>query len=133
MRAICDAAGANVSAVKYHFGSKEELYLEVWHTAAAQMGSGESMPRLEEFDDPREALRSFIAWFMRLVLTESKTHPWAGKLLAHETVSPTPRGRWTPFVHTVLGPDSGTRCHGSSARLRAVRWAERRTRIWCSR
>ena len=45
VRSICDAAEANVSAVKYHFGSKHELYLAVWDVAATQMVSAEPMPR----------------------------------------------------------------------------------------
>lgn len=103
VRSICDAAGANVSAVKYHYGSKEELYLAVWAVAAEQMVRGEPMPRLGDDDDPKEVLREFIAWFMRLVLTESRTHPWAGQLLAHETVSPT-LGALDTFVKHCAGP-----------------------------
>ena len=103
VRAICDAAEANVSAVKYHFGSKEDLYLAVWEVAAVQMVSSEPMPKLEDFDDPKDALRSFVAWFMRLVLTESETHPWAGQLLAHETVRPTP-GALDAFIRNCAGP-----------------------------
>lgn len=103
VRTIVDAAGANVSAVKYHYGSKESLYLAVWGFAAQQMVSDEPMPRVEDFDDPREALREHIAWFMRLVLTESEEHPWAGQLLAHETVSPTP-GALEVFVQNCAGP-----------------------------
>ena len=103
VRAICDAADANVSAVKYHFGSKQDLYLAVWQVAAEQMISAEPMPVLEDFADPRDALRSIIGWFMRLVLTESVTHPWAGRLLAHETVSPTP-GALDAFVEHCAGP-----------------------------
>ena len=103
VRAIVQAAGANVSAVKYHYGSKEDLYLAVWEFAARQMVSDEPMPRVEDFEDPREALRKFIAWFMRLVLTESEEHPWAGRLLAHETVSPTP-GALDMFVENCAGP-----------------------------
>ncbi|MEM1329114.1 MAG: TetR/AcrR family transcriptional regulator [Planctomycetota bacterium] len=103
VRTIVDAAGANVSAVKYHYGSKEDLYLAVWEFAAKQMVSDEPMPRVEDFDDPRQALRQFIAWFMRLVLTESEEHPWAGQLLAHETVAPTP-GAIDVFVANCAGP-----------------------------
>jgi len=32
---ICRAAGANVAAVNYHFGGKEQLYAEVWQRAFA--------------------------------------------------------------------------------------------------
>lgn len=103
VRGIVSAAEANVSAVKYHYGSKKDLYLAVWEFAAREMVSDEPMPRVEDFDDPREALREFIAWFMRLVLTESDKHPWAGQLLAHETVSPTP-GALEMFVENCAGP-----------------------------
>ncbi|MEM8757856.1 MAG: CerR family C-terminal domain-containing protein [Planctomycetota bacterium] len=103
VRAICDAAEANVSAVKYHFGSKERLYLAVWEAAAADMVSKEPMPRLGDAGDPRETLREFVAWFMRLVLTESESHPIAGRLLAHETVMPTP-GALEVFVRRCCGP-----------------------------
>lgn len=106
VRAICEAAGANVSAVKYHFGSKEELYLAVWAVAAAEMVAEEPMPRVGEFAEPRDALRGFVAWFMRLVLTESETHPWTGALLAHETVEPTP-GALEMFVEHCAGPIKG--------------------------
>lgn len=103
IRAICKAAGANVSAVKYHYGSKESLYHAVWAVAAEQMYSAEPMPRLEEHEYPKDALRAFMAWFMRLVLKQSRTHPWAGRLLAHETVSPTP-GAMDMFVAHCAGP-----------------------------
>lgn len=103
VRSICEAAGANVSAVKYHFGSKADLYLAVWEVAAGQLVAAEPMPTLGQFADPRDALRAFVAWFMRLVLTESVTHPWAGRLLAHETVEPTP-GALDAFVSHCAGP-----------------------------
>lgn len=103
VRSICDVAGANVAAVKYYFGSKEQLYLAVWAVAAEQMVQSEPMPRLANGGDPKDVLREFIAWFMRLVLTESRTHPWAGQLLAHETVSPTP-GALDAFVAHCAGP-----------------------------
>lgn len=103
VRAICDAADANVSAVKYYFGSKEQLYLAVWAVAAEQMVSAEPMPTLADADDPRDTLRKFVAWFMRLVLTENESHPWAGRLLAHETVTPTP-GALDMFVQHCAGP-----------------------------
>ncbi len=103
VRSICDTAGANVSAVKYHYGSKEDLYLAVWAVAAEQMVSAEPMPRLGDREDPKDVLRDFVAWFMRLVLTENKTHPWAGRLLAHETVTPTP-GALEMFVRHCAGP-----------------------------
>ncbi|MEM6458413.1 MAG: CerR family C-terminal domain-containing protein [Planctomycetota bacterium] len=102
VRAICDAAGANVSAVKYHFGDKEGLYRAVWETAARQMLEAEPMPRLCDRNDPRETLSFFVAWFMRLVLLEKDKHPWAGCLMAHESVEPT--GALDLFVKYCAGP-----------------------------
>ncbi len=103
VRAICDAAGANVSAVKYHFGSKGELYQAVWREAASQMLASEPMPQLVDADSPREALVDFMGWFMRLVLTQHAEHPWAGQLLAHETVAPT-ESALDIFVEHCAGP-----------------------------
>ncbi|MEL6498130.1 MAG: TetR/AcrR family transcriptional regulator [Planctomycetota bacterium] len=103
VRTICDAAQANVSAVRYYFGSKEQLYLAVWEVAAEEMVSSEPMPRLEDFEEPRDALRCFVAWFMRLVLTEKDSHPVAGRLLAHETVAPTP-GALDVFIRNCARP-----------------------------
>lgn len=102
VRDICRDAGANVAAVKYHFGSKEELYRKVWEHAAIEMVTAEPMPTLGPDDDPAEVLRVFIGWFLRLVLTEDIDHPCAGGMLAHETVEPT--GGLDVFVEHVAGP-----------------------------
>lgn len=114
VRTICDAAGVNVSAVKYYFGSKAMLYRAVWDLAAAEMFRGEPMPTLEEeLDvaslagapgvDPRDLFVRFIRWFMRIVLTESEEHAWVGRLLAHETIHPTAEALET-FVARCAGP-----------------------------
>lgn len=103
VRRICERAGANVSAVKYHFGSKLELYRAVWEDAAERMLGDESMPRLDEAESPADALREFMRWFMHLVLTQNVRQPVAGRLLAHETVNPT-EGALEAFVERCAGP-----------------------------
>lgn len=103
VRTICEAAHANVSAVKYHFGSKHDLYLAVWEVAARQMVSSEAMPELGDGDDPERVLRDFIAWFMRLVLVETQSRPWTGQLLAYETLAPT-EGALNTFVRDCCVP-----------------------------
>ncbi|MBT3380704.1 MAG: TetR/AcrR family transcriptional regulator [Lentisphaerae bacterium] len=58
-QAICDAADANIAAINYYFGSKEELYAKVWSRAFEQMheahgvAPGEGMP-------PEDALMAIV-------------------------------------------------------------------------
>ncbi|MEM7577521.1 MAG: TetR/AcrR family transcriptional regulator [Planctomycetota bacterium] len=102
VRDICKNAGANVAAVKYHFGSKEALYRTAWEHAAREMVTAEPMPTLGPDDDPAVVLADFMAWFLRLVLNENRDHPCAGGMLAHETVEPS--GGLDVFVEHVAGP-----------------------------
>lgn len=89
VRNICDRAGANVSAIKYHFGAKEELYSEVlrhWHEFAIRkypplLGVGENAP-------PKEQLRAFIRSLLFRMLDKGKP-AWFGKLMAREMGEPT--------------------------------------------
>ncbi len=89
VRKICDRAGVNVSAIKYHFGGKEELYAEVlrhWHEFAIRkypplLGVGENA-------SPEEQLRAFIGSLLFRMLDKGKP-AWFGKLMAREMGEPT--------------------------------------------
>jgi len=89
VRRICEKAGVNLSAIKYHFGGKEALYFEVlnfWHEFAIKkypplFGAGENAP-------PEEQLRAFIRSFLFRLLDKGKP-AWFGKLMARETAEPT--------------------------------------------
>jgi AcrR family transcriptional regulator len=89
VRMICERAKVNVSAIKYHFGGKEELYSEVlkyWHEFAIKkypplLGVSEDSPSEEQ-------LRAFIRSLLFRLLDKGKP-AWFGKLMAREMAEPT--------------------------------------------
>jgi len=80
---ICERAGANVAAVNYYFGSKENLYREVWFNA--ERLADEAYPLFAAPADaaPEECLRAFILAIVRSSLCEGKGG-WFARLAAHE-------------------------------------------------
>jgi len=102
VRRICDRAGVNVSAIKYHFGGKEELYSEVlgyWHEFAIKkypplLGVGENGP-------PEDQLRAFIRSFLFRMLDKGKP-AWFGRVMAREMAQPTQA--FDRLVREVMGP-----------------------------
>jgi AcrR family transcriptional regulator len=85
IREICDKAKANVAAVHYHFGDKEELYAAVFDYARGAVAQFDQVPPTAPAE---ERLRAFI----RAVLARffDKGRPaWLGKLIAQEMVEPT--------------------------------------------
>ncbi|MEM1011746.1 MAG: CerR family C-terminal domain-containing protein [Planctomycetota bacterium] len=109
VRAMCDRAEANVSAVKYHFGSKEELYSSVWRAAVERTTNYRSIPTYDpQTQTPEEALGEFIAWFVDLMLyRDVRFTPSLGHLLSHEMISPTPGGI-DLFMEKCAGPMHGS-------------------------
>jgi len=89
VRTICERAGVNISAIKYHFGGKEELYSEVlrfWHDYAIRkypplFGVGEDAAS-------EEKLRAFVRSLLFRLLDKGKP-AWFGKLMAREMAEPT--------------------------------------------
>jgi AcrR family transcriptional regulator len=60
IREITAAAGANLGAVTYHFGSKADLYTEVVDTLAGQLASRIELAE-SQAATPADALRAIIA------------------------------------------------------------------------
>ncbi len=87
VREICEKANANVAAVNYHFGDKEELYAAVFeyaqHCAVAQFDKmlSPAMPAEERL---RGLVRGVLVRFF-----DQGRPAWLGKLVAREMIDPT--------------------------------------------
>lgn len=90
VREICRLAGVNIGAINRHFGSKDALYETVLVAAGRALLERETVPRLEDFGDPREALRAWMHFHLRLMLLHKRQDPIAGQLLTKEIRDPTP-------------------------------------------
>ena len=88
VRSICSAAGVNLSAIRYHFGDKEQLYfeavVEAYRCGAAPEGWG----------DPNEGstadrLRRFVRGFLDQVAAKHRAGTWQHHLMLREMERPT--------------------------------------------
>lgn len=86
---ICTQAEANIAAVNYHFGSKEQLYAQTWRFAfeeaiRAYPPEGGLGPEAAAQERLRGSIHSLVA-----KLVDPGRIGCAGKLLLREMVSPT--------------------------------------------
>jgi TetR/AcrR family transcriptional regulator, regulator of cefoperazone and chloramphenicol sensitivity len=88
IRTICERAGANVAAVNYHFGDKEQLYVE---TVLHAHRCGYDAPDAEAAvpPAPAEQLRCFIHHFLSRVLAIHHPEDWRHRLMLREMLHPT--------------------------------------------
>ncbi len=90
IRQICQRASANVAAIHYHFGGKEELYVELLRELGRR--AFERYPPtlgLSVDPTPEERLFAFVHAFLLRVLSEDgfARH---GRVLSREMVDPSP-------------------------------------------
>ena len=87
IREICERAKANIAAVHYHFGDKEELYAAVFtyaRSCAVAIFEGEVPPTASA----EERLRVFVRAVLTRFFDEGRP-AWLGKLVAQEMIDPT--------------------------------------------
>jgi AcrR family transcriptional regulator len=89
VREICRRAGANVSAINYHFGDKETLYLEVLRYAHGK-ALEKYPPMLGVAADapPEKKLRAFVHSLL-LRIFDKGPGAWHGKVMLREMIEPT--------------------------------------------
>ncbi len=89
VREICKRAGANVAAVNYHFGDKENLYLEVLrYTHATALEKYPPLLDMPENASPEKKLRAFVHSLLLRIFDKGPTS-WHGKLMSREMIEPT--------------------------------------------
>ena len=89
IRTICERAQANIAAVNYHFGDKEQLYIEA--VLDAHRCGFESEGRdADEPGGPVEQLQRFVHHFLSRVLAVHDPDDWRHRLMIREMLHPTP-------------------------------------------
>jgi AcrR family transcriptional regulator len=88
VREICERAGANVSAVNYHFRSKRQLYIETVRHAYQSAAAAVPFPEWAPGTPPERRLREFIGAMMRRVV-EDRPPEWHRTLVMREVAEPT--------------------------------------------
>jgi AcrR family transcriptional regulator len=88
VRTICARAGANIAAVNYYFGDKEQLYL---HAIMEAHRCGVEMPPDDAFFDgtASQQLRRYIRHFLSNILAIDQTSGWQPNLILREMLRPT--------------------------------------------
>ena len=99
VREICQAAGANVAAVNYHFRDKTGLYLEVVRRSMMLAHQHVIDPTTMA---PEEALTAFVHGMVTGLRRAREGAAWHVRIMAHELAQPT--AALDMVVEEVIGP-----------------------------
>jgi TetR/AcrR family transcriptional regulator, regulator of cefoperazone and chloramphenicol sensitivity len=88
VRDICNRAGANGAAVNYHFGDKEQIYLQAV-LEAHRCGTSLEADLSIAVGEPADRLRAFIHHFLANVLAMNQQNTWHSMLMLREMLRPT--------------------------------------------
>jgi AcrR family transcriptional regulator len=109
VRDILDRAKVrNLAAINYHFGDKENLYVEVVKRTAQAQFQQHPLPAMAADTPPADKLRAFIAAFVNRVVVDHEP-AWHGRLMMRELFQPTAaciefvREYVRPTFETLLG------------------------------
>ena len=88
VRSICSRAGVNNAAVNYHFGDKEQLYVQA--ILEAHRCGTELLPdEVFRQGTPADQLRRYVYNFLSNVLSMSRENRWHHALILREMLRPT--------------------------------------------
>ena len=102
VRDITSKAGTNIAAVNYHFGNKENLYIEAVRHGASSCNDSSPMPIWAVETKAEERLRDFIRAFLKRIL-RSDMPAWHRLLIFREVAQPRP-GACEEFVRDFVRP-----------------------------
>ncbi len=103
-REICDLAHINPAAVNYHFGGKEQVYLEVLREAHRRLVNFGSLKAFaEEGDFSEEKIEGFFTGYLRSLLDNSP-EGWTTRVILREMSAPT--GAFNELVQLQIRPAS---------------------------
>lgn len=127
VRQICQRASANIAAINYHFGDKEELYRSVLKVTLQE--AIEKYPPnfgLKPNATPEQRLRAFIHSFLLRIFSHGPS-AWHGKLMAREMIEPT--GALDEIIRENIRPMS-TILKGIVSDLMGARANEKTVRLY---